>query len=421
MQRNKTDDCAGRLFSILVSYPARPGTSDSGSTLKTGSALHFALLANFVFCSLADAAPAPPTPLEIDLSLNASTTEQSVQAGTYQVVLTNLIPGRNYTIKVAEHTNTIPIPSPFTVPNAPPPGTKPPPGGVAVAAAPTACEKAEADANTTLQAQTSEAQVKALLDKNSTKGILQQLAAAGCSTAELDAAAKNLANASSQLLAPVTIGPNQVYTVQVTRLAAGTATAATFGPYTYDGPTPLAGQWLTYYGFNFIKSGDQQFYSKQSAGTPTTYTVTQESNRTSSMFAPSIYFMWIPGDDKSYYPGWASANSFGGPVAGLGFDFSNPVVFAGYGVGWGYNVTVTAGVAMHKEERLLGQYNGGETVTTNLTESQLTQQVYRPEAYIGLAFRFGSNPFQASTSPGGKTPATPAPPTSPGTPVKPAK
>jgi hypothetical protein len=343
-----------------------------------------------------------PEPINIDLSRSASEADQTVAVGTYQVSLTNLIIGKNYTVKTNLSTKSVTIPSPFTVPGG---ETGTPAPAIATAVSP--CDQATSQAQTTLSAQTSEAQVRDLLDKNSTTGIAHQLSTAGCSSAEIAVALQKFVDATTLVLRPVTIQANQIYTVSITRAGAAGSTGS-FGPYTFDGPTPAAGQWLTFYGFNFVRSGDQKFYSKQNSSPATTYTITQETNRSSTVFTPSVYFMWIPGEDTSWYPGLVGPNAFIVPVAGVGFDFSNPVVFLGYGVGWGYNVMVDFGVAAHKEERLLGQYNPGQTITSNLTDAQLTQGVYRPEVFVGVSFRFGSNPFQSSSSSQPKSPAKPA-------------
>lgn len=177
--------------------------------------------------------------------------------------------------------------------------------------------------------------------------------------------------------------------------------ARTLGTWTYS-VGKLEAQWLTLYGFNFAAGGNQDYFSKTNSGTnPTTYTITRKAGRGGKAFSPSVYFMRLPGEDGATFgrwAGWRQGDYFGGITAGLGFDFDNPTVFLGYGFGWGYNVLATAGVVMHKENRLNGQYNAGDVVSENLTSDQLTQSTYKPQAYIGLAFRFGSNPFKSTNT-----------------------
>ena len=182
-----------------------------------------------------------------------------------------------------------------------------------------------------------------------------------------------------------------------------------------------------FYGANFINSSDQQYYSKTNAGaSPATYTITAQTNRSDRQFAPSVSFMWLPSEnfqcDTAHFFGgclgrafaWRGETSdvFGGLNAGLGFgtnsDTSNPVAFLGYAVGWGYNLMLSAGVAMHQEKRLLGQYQPGQVVSENLTPDQLSQNVYRPSFYVGLQFRFGSNPFSSQKSGSSTTPTQPS-------------
>lgn len=164
----------------------------------------------------------------------------------------------------------------------------------------------------------------------------------------------------------------------------------------------LEAQWLTFYGFNFAPGGNEDYFSKTNSGTdPITYTVTRKASNHGSAFSPSVYFVRVPGEDGFAWGkilGWRSGDTFGGVAAGLGFDFDNPTIFLGYGISWGYNVMLTTGVVMHKENRLNGQYTDGQTIAENLTSAQLTEATYKPRVYIGLAFRFSSNPFKSSSN-----------------------
>jgi len=176
-------------------------------------------------------------------------------------------------------------------------------------------------------------------------------------------------------------------------------------------------QWLTYYGFNFAASGNEDYFSKTNAGaTPATYTITRKNSTHGSAFSASVYFMRLPAEDGfsdwSKLFGWRHQDVMGGVTAGVGFDFDNPTLFLGYGVGWGYNVVLTAGLLMHKEDRLNGQYSSGQVISENLTADQLTESTYKPRAYVGVAFRFGSNPFSSKSTPAPA--ATPKPATTTG-------
>src|ERR1700722_1447060 len=182
----------------------------------------------------------------------------------------------------------------------------------------------------------------------------------------------------------------------------------------------LQAQWLTLYGFNFASSGNEDYFSKTRSGTsPVSYVITPKNSVHGSAFSPSVFFMRMPAEEGltwSRFAGWHSGDLMGGLTAGVGFDFDNPTVFLGYGLGWGYNVVLTGGVIMHKEDRLNGQYTSGQVIMENLTTDQLTESTYKARAYIGLAFGFGSNPFNSPKSnaapaanTGSTKPATPAP------------
>ena len=109
-------------------------------------------------------------------------------------------------------------------------------------------------------------------------------------------------------------------------------------------------------------------------------------------------FSWIPG--KRLARTWAH-----GPTAGFGFDLESPILFGGYGGTYNYNVTFLGGVVIHRKTTLDGRYTVGEVLTESLDSDALTRRTYDFNAFIGIAFRLGSNPFKAietAESSGGK-------------------
>jgi len=183
------------------------------------------------------------------------------------------------------------------------------------------------------------------------------------------------------------------------------------------------------YGFNFIPNGDHEFFAKTNPApspTPSTptppYTLTEKTQTKSLDFAPSIFFSYPLSDAPLAFA----------IAAGLGFDFSTPVVFFGPSMIINQNIQLVAGVVMHQQERLRGEYTNGQSLNENLTNDQLTQKTYRPNAFVGLAFRFDSNPFASNSSPAKvatpaptpaptpkKEPGKPAPAPTPGAPAAP--
>jgi hypothetical protein len=369
-----------------------------------------------------------PVYLTIDAASNGD--KSVIDAGQYTLKFVNQLPTAQYTRSLKLINNS--IPAPFDLPGAS--GAKTPPKPLPITAG--YCADQYTNLDKTLNGMMCEAQVSRLRAVAAS-----QLASMGCNASDIkqytDKFSALTENTSPNPLPAmvsgdtltVTIGRGPVITasqqldaacggekMKLTADGSGRSTVAprTLGTWEFD-VGKLEAQWLTYYGFNFAPSGNEDYFSKTNTGvTPVTYTITRKNATHGSAFSASVYFMRIPGEDGftdwTKFTGWRSGDVMGGLTAGVGFDFDNPTVFLGYGVGWGYNVLVTAGVVMHKENRLNGQYTAGQTITENLTSDQLTDSTYKPRAYVGVAFRFGSNPFSSSKT------AAPAATTKPASP-----
>jgi hypothetical protein len=62
------------------------------------------------------------------------------------------------------------------------------------------------------------------------------------------------------------------------------------------------------------------------------------------------------------------------------------------------NISLVAGLVIHKQRRLNGMYSRNQEIGENLTGDQLTEQTYKPNVFFGLSFRFSSNPFAAPST-----------------------
>jgi hypothetical protein len=353
----------------------------------------------------ADPSFAADTSQSVTVDMGANVRQQNVlvKPGDVVVILKNLLPRDTTTYTVSVEDNTA---------NVLPPSLTPPSASLAA----DACKDAIAMLQSKLSAATTE------FDVAKVEADLQALGTGKGSDPCSSSTGKDLAKQATDEFTKGTTKDLDKHTLEsgesldftVNRLenkdkkVAAATTRITVGT-----PVPPS-QWLTFYGFNFINSGDQTFFSKQTGTTPTvSYTITPAASRNPWVFAPSVYFIWLPSKnfDSKFARFFAWRNSkgdvFGGTTAGLGFDSSNPIVFAGYGVGWGYNVLATVGVVMHKEKRLNGQYSPNQVVTENLSSDLLLQDTYKSRFYVGLAFRFGSNPFASSKKPD-STPPSPA-------------
>ena len=327
----------------------------------------------------ADPAPTPDPPKDLTIDLGRLPGISVVAPGTYRIHLINTIPRAMYQTSTRIETNK--VAQPFNK------------ADVARAVEGDDCDKEQDKVRGELRDVPSEQEVAALR-----LAYEPRLRRQKCSDERIKLFAEEFEGKTetreTALLPTLEVGDSVFVTV--VRDAASGVAAKSLGTWQFDIGKREA-QWLTFYGFNFAQSGDENYFTQTNAGTnPPTYTITKSTDRGDNNFSPSIYFFRLPAQQtrfKDRWWGWRGEDTFGGVTAGLGFDFDNPTVFLGYGVGWGYNVMLTAGVVMHKEQRLKGQYDPNDVVAENLTEDQLLDSTYKPRAYVGLAFRFGSNPF----------------------------
>ena len=156
--------------------------------------------------------------------------------------------------------------------------------------------------------------------------------------------------------------------------------------------TGARGEWRTFYGFNFMPNGDEDYFTAQDPSDPTSFTITRKADREELDFAPSVIFSWKPASQVGKT--WGH-----GLAMGLGFDLNNPIVFGGYGATYNENVTLTAGLVFHKQLRLDGRFEEGQTISENLDSNNLTIETYALNYYVGIGFRFGGSGSGNLTSP----------------------
>lgn len=168
---------------------------------------------------------------------------------------------------------------------------------------------------------------------------------------------------------------------------------------------PAAQSFLITYGLNFIPKNDHAYYAKTVPSSPAAtqpYVLTEKAAAGGFDYAPSVFFS---------YPFPISKDQILalGPAAGLGFDLSAPIVFLGLAVIFNQNIHLVSGAVMQQQERLRGEYAVGQPLTEDLANDQLTQKTYQPNWFVGLSFRFSSNPFTSSTGPRKVTTPEPTP------------
>jgi hypothetical protein len=320
--------------------------------------------------------------ISIDLANEAAgTATLPIQPGTYKVTVTNLAPhyfadttlaqGR-YEISIVLETQEVP---PLHYPPTAGDGTK---GGGPCEAFGKALLKLE--------------------DEAEAADYAQNTISAKCR--EGDTALMHLLARRSQSFGSYKVDGGQTLSITISRGAGSTKRT-----WQRSYSAGAAQGFLTSYGFNFIPSNNREYYTKSgppaSGSTAPSYTITEESNRSSLDFAPSIFFS---------YPVTRLAPRLDlGVSAGLGFDLTAPVVFLGLAAILNQNIHLVAGGVVHQETRLRGEYTAGQQVSENLQSDQLTEKTYAPAFFFGLSFRFDSNPFAGASAPSKVKTAAPVP------------
>ncbi len=364
------------------------------------------VLASFLFAGCVSA----PTPRTTDTRADSSTaprdgtveqkritlgtgltTKRSIEPGTYEIVVLNRVPTANYRIEGRIEHDGPAIIDPLSREEQAALAQQP--------AQPSTCSsEAEAVENELRSAKTEEAVV------GIGETIASRLSRARCSEQEVEVIRRGFLSATTlRVDGTYTVSATQDLVVRIFRDQTGDIKAKEFPEIRFETPDKTVGKWIALYGVNYIESDDESFFAQANPSTdPQTYTITEQADRSGSEFSPSIYFMFIREAPHSNWLmnliSWNSDGYFGGVTAGIGFDFDSPTAFLGYGVGFGHNIMLNAGVAMRKVDRLNGRYEPDQVITENLSDDQLTEETYEPGLFLGLSFRFGSNPFKKTDS-----------------------
>ncbi len=149
---------------------------------------------------------------------------------------------------------------------------------------------------------------------------------------------------------------------------------------------PSSGDWGVYYGFTFaidLKERDTYFTKENSDDT---FTITKQEDRENRInYYPTVGYQWQKNSKKNF------TYAFQG---GLGSNLEEVVVMLGVSAIYHYNLSLSAGVILHKIQFLKGKYKENEIVDDNLDFDQLHDYHYRPNLGISLNFRFAENPFK---------------------------
>lgn len=206
-------------------------------------------------------------------------------------------------------------------------------------------------------------------------------ATADCTPAQLDAFEGLVRSATTDLLGVVVLSRGERYIVEVSR-ADGDETIT----WRLTLTTGARGTWLSTYGVGFLPNEDELYYSQKTGDDQ--FQVSRQTDAGGLSYVPAIFFSWMPSR-------WANSSWAISPCGGLGFELTDPVVFAGASISYNTNLHLIVGAAFHSQKRLNGQYEEGQTIKESLTPDQLTQTTFKPNVFFSVAFRFGSNPFSS--------------------------
>ncbi|MEO2082294.1 MAG: hypothetical protein ABGW88_02230 [Leeuwenhoekiella sp.] len=140
--------------------------------------------------------------------------------------------------------------------------------------------------------------------------------------------------------------------------------------------------WATTIGFNAIFLSNNTLY--RSLDSDGMISIVEDGGQKTMDLVPSVMFTYAKfGNDFAI-----------GPTAGLGFDLDNISVFGGASLGIGQNFILTAGLALHKQDKLEAQFVPGQTLDNALSFDDLHEGYYRINPFISLALRLDKNPFK---------------------------
>jgi len=150
------------------------------------------------------------------------------------------------------------------------------------------------------------------------------------------------------------------------------------------------GQWLISYGPIAIIP---LFYHEESFHLEKTdnsgeYLIKKGENKNKFLkeLIPAIFFYWMPYSNHAFNFGLSGGISYQ-------FDAQNLAIFAGGSLIYNYNLCINFGVGIAKQQYLKEKYREGMIINEYLEPDQLYESYYRPNLFLSISFRFGTNPF----------------------------
>lgn len=306
---------------------------------------------------------AEPTPLVIDLAKGLQQTLR-IDAGTFEIRLTNAVPGRGYFMQVGPSRA-------MEVPVLKMPGVKEGVAGAKQSADPCALLTAAIFALATVGTETEVG--------HGVDAVRLALAAVGECKVERATAASVIDSTRPTLAQAVVVNDDSVRQLTISN---GLGASWQVGLNSAG-----RGVWQTTYGFAFNPNHDEEFFSEATGDKE--YTIRRKDrDKHSITFLPSVFFNWLSSSQ-------AFSNIQHGPTLGIGLTTGGGRLggLLGYSVRFNQNIGLTAGVGVYPHRRLDAKYGEGQVLKEALDADKLNKDSVRGNIFIALTLRLGASPF----------------------------
>ena len=148
--------------------------------------------------------------------------------------------------------------------------------------------------------------------------------------------------------------------------------------WTYTLEAKADGKFVGNWGVAILPNQDEGFFTKDNGEGG--FAITEKGNNSGVGLVPAVFYTYVPNYDPNKE--WVN-----GPSLGLGLDQENLSLFAGWSLFYRTRMGITAGLAVHKQERLLGEFTAGQILKES-TET-LTDEDYDLNLFLGFVYSFG--------------------------------
>ena len=206
--------------------------------------------------------------------------------------------------------------------------------------------------------------------------IISTRACAQPAMAGLERTFNAVVDSSKELRGPYELPSGSVLTLTVSR----TQDDGKDGPsWAYELSTGLSGEFRGSWGIGLIPNNDDDYFSAKTDDNK--FIISRAQDHGGIDPTAGIFYTYLSNNDRS--KAWTS-----GPTAGLGIDQENLTIFGGWNWTYHENFGVSVGLVVHEQKRLKGEFTENQIIAETLTPEALSENVYKPNGYVGLSMRF---------------------------------